>query len=95
MAKRKSDRLHIFIEVVNVSSSGYDIKREGILCQSGEFEFVPSKDSKGPSDGEMVSEVLDGFVFVAAFPKEVAGLFVEPVNGRYFDFRGNEWIRPN
>lgn len=87
-----------FIEVVNVSSSGYsgyDIKREGILCQSGEFEFVPSKDSKVPSDGEMVSEVLDGFVFVAAFPKEVAELFVEPVNGRYFDFRGNEWIRPN
>lgn len=84
-----------FIEVVNVSCGGYELKSEGILCQGGEFEFVPSKDSKVPGDGEMVSEALDGFVFVAAFPKEVAELFVEPVNGHYLDFRGNEWIRPN
>ncbi len=84
-----------FIEVVNVSFGGYDLKREGILCQGGEFEFVPSEDSEVPKDGETVSEAFDGFVFVAAFPKEVAELFVEPVSGCYFDFEGNEWIRPN
>lgn len=43
----------------------------------------------------MVTEALDGFVFVAAFPKEVAELFVEPDSGRYLDFKGNVWKHPN
>ena len=47
------------------------------------------------TDVEMVSEAFDGFVIVAAFPKDVAEMFVKSVNGSYFDFRGNEWMRPN
>ncbi|MGN0131077.1 MAG: hypothetical protein ACI4AA_01405 [Lachnospiraceae bacterium] len=83
-----------FIEAINVSSGGYDLKRDGILCQDGEFEMILSEDSKVPQDGEMVSEAFDGFVFVAAFPKDVAELFAVSESGCYFDFRGNEWIRP-
>lgn len=82
-----------FIKVVNVSSGGYDLKNNGICCQDGAFEMIPSEDSKEPKERDVVTEALDGFVFVAAFPKDVAELYVETENGRYFDFYGNEWER--
>lgn len=83
-----------FVEHVNVSCGGYDLKRAGILCQGGAFEFVPSEASKVPEPGEMCTEALDGFVFVGAVPAEVAGLFVNREDGCYVDSLGNEWKRP-
>lgn len=83
-----------FVEAENVSSGGYDLKRKGILCQDGRIEFIPSQDSKVPEEGEMVTEAFDGFVFVAAFPKEVAELFAEQDGEYYLDFKGNAWKHP-
>lgn len=83
-----------FVENVNVSSGGYDLRRTGIMCQGGAFTFVPSKDSKVPEPGDVVTEALDGFVFVATVPAEVADLFVDRESGCYYDFDGSEWKRP-
>lgn len=83
-----------FVENVNVSSGGYDLRCAGIMCQGGEFTLVPSKDSKVPGPEEIVTEALDGFAFVATVPAEVADLFVDRETGCYFDSDGGEWKRP-
>lgn len=84
-----------FVETVNVNSGGYDLKRKGVLCQGGKFEFILSEDSKVPEAGAMVTEAFDGFAFVGAFPREVAELFVKQESGCYYDFDGNEWKHPD
>ncbi|MGN0346585.1 MAG: hypothetical protein ACI4DU_04795 [Lachnospiraceae bacterium] len=84
-----------FVEAVNVSTGGYNLKRKGIMSQGRKFVFIPSEDSKVPNDGEMVTEAFDGFVFVAAFPKVVADTIGTTGSECFTDFCGNEWIHPN
>lgn len=84
-----------FVECVDVSSGGYDLKQQGFMCKNGTFGFIESEDSKTPGPDEMVTEAMDGFAFVAAFPEYIANQFADAETGSYLTFGGGKWIHPN
>lgn len=80
-----------FIDYRNVSSEGDDIQKVGIMCRGGAFDFIPKEDNIVPKQEKTASETLKGLAYVAAVPSY---LFVRQEKESYFDFDGNEWIRP-
>ena len=90
-----SDYFVYFVEIVDVSNLGYDFKMSGIMCKGGEFWFISSPDSKTPEPGMLYADAMDGFCFVAEFPKWTAMQFKDEENGCYNSIWGHDkWIEP-
>ncbi len=61
-----------FLAYDAVSSTGYDIKKKGLLYQNNKVMFVPDiENSVSPGPGDIVGEAMDGFIFIGAIPVEV------------------------
>ena len=80
-----------FVDYRNVSFEGDDIQKVGIMCRGGAFDFIPKEDSGVSQQEEVVSDASNGIAYVAVVP---AYLFMRQEKEGYFDFEGNEWIRP-
>ncbi len=86
------DEYVYFVEIENVSSTGYDLIKSGMICAGGCFEFISSPDSIYPEDDKKYGEMMDGFCFIAKFPKSIALEYRDEQNGTYNGIDGSQWI---
>lgn len=89
-----SDYYVYFVEIINVSHMGYDLKKSGIMCKGGAFEFIESPESIMPEADMQYGEAMDGFCFVAEFPKYIALQYMDEQSGTYNGFDTLNWIEP-
>ena len=68
-----------FVNIDNVSSTGYNIVYDAMLKQGDKYRFIPGKDYKTPDPEEPVGEAMDGFINVYAV------CFADS-NPEYYDF---------
>ncbi|MCR5249303.1 MAG: hypothetical protein K6E50_01710 [Lachnospiraceae bacterium] len=81
MTDYEKEEYSYFVQIVNVSSGGYDLKSCGIMCDRGVFRFVPSPDSRSPEEGATVTQAMDGFCYVAGYPEHPDAAAVEAACG--------------
>lgn len=64
-----SDSYVYFMEIVDVSNTGYDLKSNGVIVKDGEISFLRDPNSKVPEEGKEYGQAMNGFCFVAEVPK--------------------------
>lgn len=58
------------IEYDKVGSGGYDLKVGALLVDEEQLFFVHTSDSRTPEPGSLLTDVLGGFCYMAAIPKD-------------------------
>lgn len=87
-----SDRFVYFVEIKDVGVMDLDLKKSGIICKGGVFELIDAPNSS-PLD-KAYPTAMDGFCFVAEFPKSIAMQYRDLENGTYRGLDGSVWIEP-
>jgi len=79
----------LFVQVRNVSSSGYLVENEAFLYQEDVFRFLPSDTCKAPGPDEVVLEMMDGFLSICPVKTRF------PADQKFYTEDGAEWERIN